>query len=288
MLRSKLFKIEKLVKSKLIQKKIRNSNLKSFIKNILRFIFKITGFYIPSVWLKYKLINYFQVIPPKKIQFFSQFMKKGDLCYDIGAWEGEYTKIFLTLGARIISVEPQDKCIKVLGIKYGKNKNVKIVGKAVGEKNMKGSLAVCEQPGQSQKATLSKRFMTETRHAELCNWTNFQPVSIITLDKLFEKYGIPNFCKIDVEGFEESVLRGLNYPISFISFEFHKELLDSVENCCRKLSKLGNFRYNCTIDPLNQKFAFFDWVTDKELLYELNSREDKLLRGDIYAKLVKA
>ena len=40
----------------------------------------------------------------KLINFYSQFIKKGDLCFDIGAHRGKLKDIFLKLGARVIAV----------------------------------------------------------------------------------------------------------------------------------------------------------------------------------------
>jgi len=35
-----------------------------------------------------------------------------------------------------------------------------------------------------------------------------------------DEYGLPHFCKIDVEGFEEQALAGLSRPLPVLSFEF--------------------------------------------------------------------
>jgi len=70
----------------------------------------------------------------KMSNFLSQFIKKGDLCYDIGANIGYFTKVFLLLGARVISIEPQENNIQRLYDVFNKNKKVIIIPKAVGEK----------------------------------------------------------------------------------------------------------------------------------------------------------
>ena len=44
---------------------------------------------------------------------------------------------------------------------------------------------------------------------------------VTRLDKAIEQYGVPAFCKIDVEGFEAEVLKGLSHPISTLILEYH-------------------------------------------------------------------
>ena len=60
----------------------------------------------------------------KRITFYSQFIKKGNLCFDIGANVGNRAEVFLEIGAKVIAVEPQSKCVKVLNEKFGNNENI--------------------------------------------------------------------------------------------------------------------------------------------------------------------
>ena len=64
-------------------------------------------------------------------------------------------------------------------------------------------------------------------------------VPIITLDFLISHYGRPDFLKIDVEGFEVSVLEGLSTKVPLLSFEFHARTIDRTEKCLSLLNKLG-------------------------------------------------
>ena len=69
----------------------------------------------------------------KLLKFYSRFIKKDDLCFDIGANYGRRTEIFLKLGARVVAVEPQDACMKELQKKDGSNKRVILVKKAISD-----------------------------------------------------------------------------------------------------------------------------------------------------------
>jgi hypothetical protein len=69
----------------------------------------------------------------KLLKFYSRFIKKDDLCFNIGANSGRITEIFLKLGVRVVVVEPQDACIKELQKKYGDNERVILVKKAISD-----------------------------------------------------------------------------------------------------------------------------------------------------------
>jgi hypothetical protein len=76
--------------------------------------------------------------------FYSRFLGRGDLCFDIGANFGKRTSVFVDIGARVVSVEPQPSCLKQLHKLFGNNENVVIVAAAVGDQEGKGELAICE------------------------------------------------------------------------------------------------------------------------------------------------
>ena len=85
------------------------------IKNIIRRIVQATGLYFDYLLFRE---NYF----PSKLQkqeredielrkaFYSQFISKDNLCFDIGANVGNRTSVFAALKAKVIAVEPQKYC----------------------------------------------------------------------------------------------------------------------------------------------------------------------------------
>lgn len=76
-------------------------------------------------------VSWLRSFDSKKKYFFSQFIKKNDLVFDVGANIGQMTEIFLRLGARVVCVEPQTECYNFLQSKYRHHKNVTVVNKAV-------------------------------------------------------------------------------------------------------------------------------------------------------------
>jgi len=216
-------------------------------------------------------------------KFYAQFIGKGDLVFDIGANMGSWTKVFLRLGARVVCVEPQEACVEQLRRLFGKNSRVIIVGEAVGESEGKSELMICEDA--STLSTMSGKWTSEGRFSGKYTWMKKQEIVVTTLNALIRQYGIPRFCKIDVEGYEASALKGLSTPIPFLSFEFTKEFLKDAMTCMEHLSSLGEARFNCSIGD-SMELSYDGWTAAEELYAKLESIEDENLCGDIYAMFV--
>ncbi|HTD47946.1 MAG TPA: FkbM family methyltransferase [bacterium] len=217
------------------------------------------------------------------LKFYPRFIRRGDLCFDIGANVGRTTEVFLALGARVICVEPEASSLRRLRERFGHDKNVVLVDNALGDHEGEGELAVCE--GASTISTMSEKWKTQGRFAKESEWTRTQRVPITTLDTLVLRYGCPAFCKIDVEGFEEPALRGMTKPIPCLSFEFSKEFLGEARKCVDHLLSIGRAEFNCALGE-TMRFVFPTWVTSGELHAKLESMRDDLLWGDIYAKFL--
>lgn len=165
-----------------------------------------------------------------------KLLKPGALIFDVGAHRGSKTARFLSRGSRVVMVEPQPKMIKILKKKYQENKNVFIEACALGKKNGQGKLyTATETPGIS---TLSRKWI-KGRFRKTGRWNAVTKVRIKTLDGLIKKYGVPDWIKIDVEGFEEKVLAGLSKKAGIISFEFSEESFAVSRGCAQKLLNLG-------------------------------------------------
>jgi len=255
------------------------------IKKLLIKFLKSLGLYSKAKTIKDKITNSTSNDTQwqrQMTEFYSQFVSKGDLCFDAGANIGKFTDVFLKLGTRVVCIEPQEKCLQQLYKRFGNNPNVIIVDKAIGESEGSADLMICEETHTI--STFSDKWVKEGRFSKDYKWTKTQKVPITTLDALIQLYGLPKFCKVDVEGFEESALKGLTKPIPFISFEFTREFFDTTKNCINHLLSMGYKNFNCTLGD-DAQLLFPEWVQSEEIYKKISTLKDKLFWGNIYAKL---
>ncbi len=217
----------------------------------------------------------------KSLGFYSQFVKKNDLCFDIGANVGNRTEMFRQLGAKVICVEPQEGCLETLTRQFGGDPEVIIVGKAVGDREGEGEIAICRDAPTI--STMSEKWRCEGRFAQDFAWPETQRIAITTLDRLTETYGMPDFCKIDVEGFEPSVIRGMTKPIPALAFEFTREFFSDAVDCLWQLEALGYRQFNASLWE-SMELLSPKWMDWEALVRRLETSDDALLWGDFYAR----
>lgn len=211
--------------------------------------------------------------------FYSRLVKPGDLCFDVGANIGSKTKIFLELGARVVCIEPQLNCVDVLKETYRNDSNVVIVPKGLATQPGSKSLSICGSADAI--STFSEKWKTGRFRSYA--WEPAVDVPVTTIDALIQEFGSPKFCKIDVEGFEYEVLRGLSSPISFIAFEFTREFINDAILCIEHLGSLGSADFNYALGE-TPALVLSNW-TDRSTLFESIERNtDDLLWGDIYVR----
>lgn len=193
-------------------------------------------------------------------RFYRRFVKKGDLCFDIGANRGERTDCLVRIGARVIALEPQNSCYTILQNKYKAHPEVTVMRYALGSKEEEAELLICNETNEC--STLSKEFVSVYARISHLNWGRTEKIKVTTLDKLCQEFGTPAFCKVDVEGYEFEVFSGLSRPIRFICFEFNYPLLSDTVKSLERLSLLGNYQCNY-LKYETMELALTDWLPVK-------------------------
>lgn len=213
------------------------------------------------------------------------FIEPGDLVFDIGAHVGDRVSSFRRLGARVIAVEPQPLLVSTLRHIHGCDPLVEIVGRAAGAKADRAALHInTENPTVS---TMSETFLRSAQGAagwEGQNWDDEIGVDVVTLDALIARYGMPSFVKIDAEGYEGAVLRGLSHPVRQLSFEFTTIARDIATACLERLALLGDYRYNVALGE-SQHLELARWISATEMAEHLNNFPHEANSGDVYGVL---
>jgi FkbM family methyltransferase len=185
----------------------------------------------------------------------------GNLCVDIGSNVGQTIEAFDACGARTVALEPNPDCIPALEWQFGRNPRVTIVKKAVG--SVPGS-ATLNFSGTNTTSSLRDDW-GESNKERLT-------VEVTTLDALISEFGPPKLCKVDVEGFETEVFKGLSRPIPNIDFEGHLKELDRAREVLSTLSRLGNIEQANLTDSEHTGWLLDRWVSADELRDGLASR----------------
>ena len=214
------------------------------------------------------------------LTFYRRFVTAGDVCFDIGAHMGDRTSMFLELGAaQVVCVEPQPLCVEALRKRFRGDPRVAIVAKGCGEHPGLLPLFVCDEAN-----TISTFQQTwKAGRFQGYQWPTTIDIEMTTVEDLIESFGVPSFCKIDVEGYEGSVLRGLHRMIPGLSFEFSCEFWDDTKACLEHLTRLGYQRFNCGLGEA-AALALPLWQDAARVLKFLENVPNPQLWGDIYAR----
>ncbi len=220
-------------------------------------------------------------------RFYAGFIRPGDLCFDIGAHVGSRLRVWLALGARVVAVEPQPAFLSLLRRLYGRRPGILLEGCALGA-----------APGQAQMfvsrrtptvTTLSQEWMASVARARSfasVRWEQAVPVQVETLDGLIERHGLPDFCKLDVEGYELEILKGLSRPLPRLSFEVIPAASALAAGCLERLAQLGDYEYNLSTGE-SMRLEWGTWAGAGQVRAWLDGLGPDDPSGDIYARLRK-
>jgi FkbM family methyltransferase len=219
------------------------------------------------------------------LEFYSQFVPRGSLCFDVGANIGNRSKVFLRLGAKVVAVEPQPDCVQLLRVACGNDRRLTVVQKALGEAPGEATMMVNTVSSISSMSPDWIRAVREShRFDEGQQWAMERTVPITTLDALIAQHGKPAFLKIDVEGYEYEVIKGLTQPVHALSLEFTPEMIESTFRCIEHLERLGDIRLNYATGE-TMRLSLPEWVDSAEMVRILGGfRGDNALFGDVYVR----
>jgi FkbM family methyltransferase len=155
-----------------------------------------------------------------------KYIHKSGLVFDIGGNIGQYALFFSELvgsKGKVISVEPDFKNFSFLSFNTQINQltNVVCIRKGVTECNTALEFYRDTETG-GRRGSFNKNFVHE-------NYRGYsEQVETVTLDSLIEEFGKPELIKIDVEGFEAQITKGLTKTLN--QTVFLVEVRDETKN----------------------------------------------------------
>ncbi len=150
-----------------------------------------------------------EIINARKF-FYSSFIKKGEFCFDVGANIGNRIEPLLQIGARVLAVEPQKRCYDYLSSKYANR--IILITKGLSDTEGVKNFYISSE---SAISSFSEEWINTVRAGRFkqFDWNRVVETEMTTLDRLIKEHGVPVFIKIDVEGYELEVLKGLSTPV---------------------------------------------------------------------------
>lgn len=220
-------------------------------------------------------------------RIYAPFIRPGDLCFDVGAHLGDRIRAWAKLGARVVALEPHPGMMSWLQRWYGDREDITLLEQAVSAQPGTADLWISRlTPSIS---TISQEWLAtvqQNRRFAGARWEEQIPVRVTTLDTLIAQYGKPAFCKIDVEGAELEVLRGLSQPLAALSFEYIPAVIETALKCIDRLSQLGDYEYNWRVSEF-PRLRSSVWLRPPEMAAELQRMPPDHNSGDVYARLIR-
>jgi FkbM family methyltransferase len=206
------------------------------------------------------------------------------IAFDIGANIGQTVDELLPNYDKIICFEPNPSLVTIIKNKFLNNDKVTIEELGLSDKietkkfNISNSHVV---------STFSEDWINNSRFTNVYNWDTSIDVKTTTLDEVINKYGVPFFIKIDVEGYEYEVFKGLTKLLenTYFAFEWAEEQYEIVNKTIKYLKELGYNNFSYTYQDSLLTLENISWGKWEDLTIHNDIKEDRKEKwGMIYFK----
>ncbi|MEM0989901.1 MAG: FkbM family methyltransferase [Pseudomonadota bacterium] len=214
--------------------------------------------------------------------FCSEVAPQSALVFDVGAHAGDRVTAFRRNGAEVVALELQQLIAQALRLMFAFDRKVRVIRTALGDgQGTVPMLVNCANPTAS---TLSDAFVRAADGAPGWQgqvWDRTVETPVTTLDALIEAYGIPDFIKIDTEGYEATVLKGLSAPVPALSFEVTTINRQSGIAAIAECTRLGFIQYRLSLGESHEWHT--EWVTADQMAETIRSLPTEANSGDVVA-----
>lgn len=205
----------------------------------------------------------------------SDFQIPQTLWFDVGANIGSKAAVFSKFARRVVAFEPDPNNALILRRRFRFRQRLTILEVAVGAHSGKALMTV----GGGAYSTLAKKqreiIETNPRYANLKNeHLHSMEVGVVSLDELIIQFGLPDYIKVDVEGYEEAVIKGLSQPVSLISFESNlPDFEEETVGCIKQLASISKHScYNFTTSEPPKVLSSKSWLSQEEIIEVVKNR----------------
>lgn len=186
-------------------------------------------------------------------------------------------------GARVVAIEPQRLFARFL--RRTLPRDIELVEAAVGAESGDTDMAVSRRhPTVSSLRADFVEQATQISGFQHVRWDRTERVRVVTLDQLATEYGLPDYVKIDVEGFESEVLAGVTTPPPIVSVEFLPGFAAHTHAAMERLQTLGYYRFNPVVGESPQ-FLWSEWRDATQTRTWLDTLPVDSESGDLFARL---
>lgn len=159
------------------------------------------------------------------------------LLFDIGANRGDATLAGIKKGYTVVSIEAAPRVFKTLASNFIYSDNIKLLKLAVSDKS--NEVVEFYEAYEDGLSTLNKDWLTSDTMPYNGKPYRTVQVATITVDDLVVLYGTPDLIKIDVEGAEWSVFRGMTQKYGTLTFEWTDVTIPEHVEQLKYLAELG-------------------------------------------------
>jgi hypothetical protein len=103
---------------------------------------------------------------------------------------------------------------------------------------------------------------------------------------LADRYGVPSFVKIDAEGYDDRVLKGMSFRPSALSFEYNRLLPQTAERCFETSVLSNGYEFNFS-RGLELNYVCHNWMSGSEMCKRLSDFTGEEEYGDVFARSVE-
>ena len=142
-------------------------------------------------------------------------MPMNDLVYDVGMNNGDDTAYYLSLGFRVIAIEANPELVAKAKFRFlHEIASGRLIIISVGVADREGLLPFWINDTHSRWSSF---------HRDCASWGNSPTheikVPALRFETILEKYGVPHFCKIDIQGNDFLCLRGFRHAVGYSQFK---------------------------------------------------------------------